>query len=176
MLVSEKTDPVSFTRYWKPFWTEREDQRLMNSYGKRSKEEMLILFPDRTWTAIKIKAYKLKITKKILPWTKEEEIRLFKNYKKTPKETVLKLFPGRTWEALKSKASTLNIPRNGLPYTPDEDSLLLKLRNETNLTYDQMSRFFMFRSGIALRFRMAVIGHMENRVDILDKKVKEVNK
>ena len=157
MLISEKARPVFFTKYRKLLWMEREDQRLMNSYRKRSKEEMLTLFPDRTWDALKIKASRLKISKKIHPWTEEEDLRLLNSYKKIPKEKVLKLFPCRTWEALKSRASRLNIPRKGLPYTPDEDSLLLKLRNETNLTYDQMSRFFMFRNGIALRFRIAKI-------------------
>ncbi|MBA7667296.1 hypothetical protein ES703_75383 [subsurface metagenome] len=42
-------------------WSQRDDQRLMNSYKKVSREELMMLFPDRTWLALVSRAYVLRI-------------------------------------------------------------------------------------------------------------------
>lgn len=43
-------------------WTEEEIKILKNQYRNISKHDLLILLNDRTWRAIKLKAFKLKLT------------------------------------------------------------------------------------------------------------------
>jgi len=164
-LTGEYTHPVLFTKQWNMYWKERENQRLMNSYRKISKENIMILFPDRTWNAIKKRACKLKISKKRIIWTKRENILLFNNYKKIPREEIMKLFPTRTWCAILGKATKLKIPRKGIPFTPEEDALLVKLYYERKLTYDKMSPLFTLRDGRSLRARMYLLKKREKETE-----------
>jgi len=127
ILISERAQPRMFTPDGQIIWTEREEQRLMNSYKKIPREELMMLFPDRTWLA------------------------------------------------LVTRASRLRIPRLGRWYTPEEDARLLTFYHDTDLTYDQMSEYFMGRNGNSLKQRMYALRRVENKVDILDKKVGEVN-
>ena len=109
ILISERTQPIVYTAHKQIIWTEREEQRLMNSYRKIPREKIMMLFPDRTWFAIV------------------------------------------------TRASRLRIPRPGRWYTPEEDARLLELYHETDLTYDQMSEYFMVRNGNSLKQRMYAI-------------------
>jgi len=127
ILISERAQPRMYTPDMQIIWTEREDQRLMNSYKKIPREKVQMLFPDRTWLAIVSRAYLLKI------------------------------------------------PRKGRWYTPEEDALLLDLYNNTDLTYLEMSEYFPHRDRYSLRMRIYAIRRVENKFDILDKKVMEVN-
>lgn len=108
-------------------------------------------------------------------WTEREDQRLMNSYKKIPREKLLLLFPDRTWLAIVSRAYLLKIPRKGRWYTPEEDAKLLELYHQTDLTYEQMSEHFPFRNRYSLRMRIYAIRRMKNKVDILDKKVGEVN-
>jgi len=74
-LVSEYTYPTMYTRHGAMIWSQREDQRLMNSYKRIPREELMRLFPDRTWMAIVTRAYLLRIPR-VGRWYTPEEDRL----------------------------------------------------------------------------------------------------
>ena len=54
-------------------WSQREDQRLMNSYRKIPREDLMLLFPDRTWLALVSRAYVLRIPRKGRWYSPEED-------------------------------------------------------------------------------------------------------
>lgn len=54
-------------------WTVGERQRLMNAYTKASKEGLLLLFPDRTWSAIMTQASRLRVSRSEKRWVPEED-------------------------------------------------------------------------------------------------------
>ena len=72
-LVSEYTYPIMYTRHGAMIWSQREDQRLMNSYRKIPREELMRLFPDRTWLALVSRAYILGIPRKGRWYSPEED-------------------------------------------------------------------------------------------------------
>lgn len=72
-LLSEITLPPMWNLNGTLFWSLREVQRLYNTYGKVSKDKLLLLFPDRTWDAIKSKAQRLKIMKKNRRYSRDED-------------------------------------------------------------------------------------------------------
>jgi len=74
-LVSEYTSPMTFTAHGAIHWSQREDQRLMNSYKKIPREELMRLFPDRTWWALVTRASRLRIPR-VGRWFTPEEDRL----------------------------------------------------------------------------------------------------
>lgn len=165
-LTSERSNPLLFNSFNRIVWTEREDIRLMNSYKKISREKVMMLLPDRTWSAIQTRASQLRILSNAKRWTEEEDKRLMNNYRKITKEEMLKLLPSRTWSAITTRASRLNIPRKGRYYTPEEDSWLLNLYYHTNLTYKQMSQYFTTRSFASLRMRMCYLrNHLKEELN-----------
>lgn len=101
--MSELTILPKYTYSGDLIWTIKEEQRLMHSYIGCSKQELLLLFPDRTWIAIRHKARRLKI-KKIYRWSNEEESLLRKLSKNTKDFSLLsKFFLHRTSEAIRTK-------------------------------------------------------------------------
>jgi len=54
-------------------WTVGERQRLMNAYTKVPKEGLLLLFPDRTWSAIMTQASRLRVSRSEKRWVPEED-------------------------------------------------------------------------------------------------------
>ncbi len=83
ILISERAQPIWYTKNRQIIWTEREDQRLMNSYKKIPREKIMMLFPNRTWLAIVSRAYLLKIPRKGRWYTPEEDARLLELYHET---------------------------------------------------------------------------------------------
>ncbi len=79
-LTVEYTHPVMFTKYGDLLWTEREKQRLMNSYKKIPREKLMMLFPDRTYLALVSRAYILKIPRKGRWYSPEEDALLLQLY------------------------------------------------------------------------------------------------
>jgi len=57
-------------------WLDNERQRLFNSYGKLDKEKLFLLFPDRTWQALKTKASRLRIPRSNRWFTEKEDFLL----------------------------------------------------------------------------------------------------
>jgi len=71
-LYNEQTQILKPNQFLTYPWTERENQRLFNSYLTQSKETLQMLFPDRTWRAIRDQASVLKITHTQTKWSEEE--------------------------------------------------------------------------------------------------------
>lgn len=106
--------------YYKPFykersdnmkmnyWTDSETKILLDNYNKCSKEEMMNLLPNRSWSAILSKANKKSIQKRFL-WTQEEDDILIEQYPKIPIDDFLKLLPNRTRDSIISRAMKLGV-------------------------------------------------------------------
>lgn len=82
-LVSEHTYPIMYTKHGAMIWTQREDQRLMNSYKRLSREELMRIFPDRTWFALVTRASRLRIPRPKRWFTPEEDRVLLELYHDT---------------------------------------------------------------------------------------------
>ncbi|GAH27996.1 unnamed protein product [marine sediment metagenome] len=82
-LISERAQPIMYTAHKQIIWTEREEQRLMNSYKKIPREKLLMLFPDRTWCALVTRASRLRIPRPGRWYTPEEDARLLELYHET---------------------------------------------------------------------------------------------
>ena len=104
-LQSELTFPMAFTENGHVIWSEREDQRLMNSYRKIPTEKLLKLFPDRTWLAIQSRASKLKIPRKGIHYTPQEDSRLLELYYHTDMtyKQMSQYFPSRDYASLRMR-------------------------------------------------------------------------
>jgi len=151
-LYNEHTEPIAFTYegHWR--WTQREEQRLFNSYKTQSIETLLILFPDRTLEAIKAKAWALGLCK-WKPWSESEELLLRKlTIEKASKDQYLISLPDRSWEAIKDKRRRLHLPRVGSWFNNKEDELLIGLK-KLGYSYREISTFFENRTSRSLRNR-----------------------
>ena len=74
--LSEITFKPSYNWNGSLHWNPREEQRLFNSYGKIPTEKLTIIFPDRTYEAIKTKARRLKVPRPHTRYTEEEDKKL----------------------------------------------------------------------------------------------------
>jgi len=112
-LTSEWTIPLIYTRFGEVIWTPREDQRLMNSYKKIPKEEIMPLFPGRTWMAIRQRAIDLKIPRPGTRYTPSEEQLLQTLHYGTDLKysQMTRFFKFRTSDALKTKMVSLRKSR-----------------------------------------------------------------
>lgn len=92
-------------------WTDEEVKLLKEKYPISSKDELILLFPNRSYKSISGKADKLKLTKldRDFPWTNEEDELLKSNYENCDEKTLLKLLPNRSWIGIQSRASKLKI-------------------------------------------------------------------
>jgi hypothetical protein len=92
-------------------WSFEETNLLINSYNKPSKEELLKMFPKRTWCAVKDKALKLGLAKKISRWEKWETDWLIENYRSASKENILETLKRHSNQSIRNKASKLGLQR-----------------------------------------------------------------
>jgi len=90
-------------------WSDREKQRLMNSYIECTKEQLLELFPDRTWLAIKNMAKKIGVYK-TPRWT-AAEIQKIEKLGPTMEniEDLTRHFPSRSLKAVENKFYELDM-------------------------------------------------------------------
>ncbi len=89
-------------------WTEREEQRLFNSYGKVTKNVLSLLFPDRTHQSIIARASVLRHPLRQLKYTSDEDRLLMDlRSKGIQYNNIAKQFTNRTPGALKKRASRL---------------------------------------------------------------------
>ena len=104
-LWSELTFPIAFTENGHIIWSEREDQRLMNSYRKIPTEKILKLFPNRTWLAIQSRASILKIPRKGIHYTPQKDSRLLELYYHTDMtyKQMSQYFPFRDYASLRMR-------------------------------------------------------------------------
>lgn len=112
---SEYTELVMFSKHGNILWTGGEEQRLMNSYKKIPREKLLMLFPGRTYQAIKQRAYILKIPRKGLNFTPEEDDRLLELYHYTGLTygQMSKEFTNRSAQSLRVRMVKLRRLRGG---------------------------------------------------------------
>ncbi len=92
-------------------WTLEEIELFKNNYHILSKEEILKLFPNRSWKLIKNIAcnYKLKFQSS---WTDSEKDFIKNNYRKCSKKELLELLPNRKWKSIRYLASKIKVTNN----------------------------------------------------------------
>ena len=105
-------------------WTDDEVSILKENYTTKDFDELLTLLPNRTYSAIRTKAEKLGI-KKRLYWTEDEIKCLEENYSKLPVDDICKLIPNRSRKTIIMKASELCI-KNDIFFTEDEINYILE--------------------------------------------------
>ncbi len=89
-------------------WSEREDQRLFNSYGKVTKDILSLLFPDRSHQAILTRASILRHPLLQLKYTKEEDSFLLESRVNGAQYIeIAKHFTNRTPQALRQRVRRL---------------------------------------------------------------------
>jgi len=116
-LLSERYEQPRYNQFNDLVWSDREKQRLINSYLECSKEQLIALFPDRTYDAIKTKAKQIGINK-TPRWT-AAEIQKIETIGLTVNsiEELTKHFPGRTLKAVENKFYDLemNLKKKAAP-------------------------------------------------------------
>lgn len=138
-MISERYASTRYNQFNDLLWSDREVQRLLNSYLECDREQLLELFPNRTYVAIKTKAKQLGINK-TPRWT-HEEIKKIKELGPTVEsiEELAKQFPGRTLSAVDNKFYGLGLnlkPEDKAAFRLVQDSCttsLLYLLNELHL-------------------------------------------
>ena len=101
-------------------WTKTDIEILRENYPSKSKQEILDLFPGRTWKSLRIKASRLDLKQDSYLWS-EAEIRLLKQRYEDPsesKESLIKLF-NRPWAGICHKAQRLGL-RSARFWTDEE--------------------------------------------------------
>jgi len=108
-LISERYSETRYNQFNDLLWSDREIQRLLNSYLECSKEQLIELFPDRTWIAIKTKAKQIGIYK-TPRWT-AAEIQKIEKLGPTMEsiEDLTRHFPGRSLKAVENKFYELDM-------------------------------------------------------------------
>ncbi|MCK5016494.1 MAG: hypothetical protein KAS32_05410 [Candidatus Peribacteraceae bacterium] len=102
------------------YWSEEEINLLKDIYSKKSLEEIVILFPNRTESSISSKASELGITKS--GWSKEDIVLLQDNYYSLSEEELVVLFKGKySYGAIKRKCSFLGIKKPVRKYCVKDD-------------------------------------------------------
>ena len=89
-------------------WTNEEVEILKSNYTNKSKEELMILLPHRSWSSILTKANKLSINKRNY-WTPEEDDLLSSIYSNISFQEVLNIFPYRTRDGIIHRAQKLEL-------------------------------------------------------------------
>lgn len=126
------------------YWTEEEIELLLELRDEQqlSWEEISESFPERTWTALRMKHFKLTSnaegTRKTKPWSQEERSLLLKLKEEDPNmswERVSEHFPERSTSAIRSLYHYLTkgqiIPKTYQgPWTAEENELLLQLAKD----------------------------------------------
>ena len=105
----------------KILWTEEEDETLREVWGKSGNRktrvnDLLVLFPNRTYPAIKKHAQLLDLTSRERFWSDEEE-NIFRDlYYEGSKEEILAHLPKRNWTSIVLHAFYKGVERNSRVY------------------------------------------------------------
>jgi len=106
-------------------WTDNDCNKLLQNYSVLSKEELLELFPDRSWSSIVTKACKLNIVRRE-PWSEYENNLLISVYENTDINDVFNMFPNRTPNAIKLRAEKLGLSSPNCIIWTDEQLQFIK--------------------------------------------------
>lgn len=107
------------------YWSEEDIELLRSNFPILEKDELLQLFPTRSWSSILSKANKLDIHKRLL-WSSNEDELLKKIYDKVPMNEVIKMFPNRTKEGIIHRAQKLELNSFDHPIWTNEQKEYLK--------------------------------------------------
>lgn len=91
-------------------WNQKEIDLLIKSYPIKHKEELLKIFPNRTYHALQAKAERLDIKSTVRYWTSEDIEYLKKEYPCKTREELVKKF-NRSWDCIREKAMLSSIKR-----------------------------------------------------------------
>lgn len=139
-------------------WTD-EEVKILKKYYHSSytlKEIQGMLTNDRTVSAIKAKALKLKLKRPSDEWTEEEYDRVREHYPHASKEELLKLFPGRNYIAIVAKASIMGVKRETF-WTTEEDKILKKYYR-SRMSYEEILNLLPGRNYCAILHRASRLG------------------
>jgi predicted transcriptional regulator len=122
-------------------WTQEDLNLLRTEYEKKTKKELARLL-NRSVSAVRNKAYELKITNNI-NWTKEEINYLKTNYAvQKPKDIAKKL--NRTISSIQNKAEKMGLRNSYNTWSEEEVSILLK--NYCRVSPEEWNRLLPFKS------------------------------
>lgn len=110
-------------------WSGPEDKILQNCWGVDSKELILAKLPERTWSSIQHRAFRLGLSRRVIDkaWTDREVSVLIKEYgRSVGKDKLLSALPGRSWQAIKNKASLLDLKKIDTTYVPINSGKVVK--------------------------------------------------
>jgi len=93
------------------YWTDEEINLLKDNYNNLSPQNLLILFPNRTYESLTTKAYKSGISESN-KWDEQEINILKEKYACIDNKDLIKLFPGRKITQLINMAMKLNIRKD----------------------------------------------------------------
>ena len=117
-----------------PLWTTAEDNAIRRFYPDY--EAAARILTRRTLSAIRKRAFRLKIVRKSYRWTAAEVIRLKRIYPTGPREEILAAFPGADWQQITNMRKRLKIYRKRRPLKaigcPITDEIRIRAR-ELNL-------------------------------------------
>ena len=122
------------TEYGDLVWTPKETQRLLNNYRYAPKKTLEKIFPDRTYTAIQVKARNMKLSKRLKypPWS-DEELSLLKTFQGSMLtfREIADYFITRTLAAVKGRFYRIGLEKSkkskyGKPQWIEEDTAILE--------------------------------------------------
>lgn len=102
-------------------WSREEDSRLVDHWGRTSREVLTKLFPKRTWTALQKRAHRLGVHRDVNRWLDNELSTLISLWSSgASRDTIQEAIPNRGWSSIKTKACLLGLQRikRERPITP----------------------------------------------------------
>jgi len=117
------------------YWTKKEEALLVKHYGRVSNDEMRLLIPDRSYSAINSKANEMRENGFDIPHTdrsryffkKPEVDIILKHYGRKPIEEILEMLPGRDVRAIQLKVGNLRVAGYDIPkYQPGPADIIEK--------------------------------------------------
>ncbi len=103
-------------------WTREEEQALKTLYPHYDKIQKTL--KRRTLVAIRHRAGKLALTKKIHKWTAAEVSKLRRLYPVASRKEILATFPSLSWQQVRNCAQYNGFHRNKKPYKPTGHEIL----------------------------------------------------
>jgi len=155
-------------------WSEIEIKNLKKYFSRNTKKELEFLF-KKSWTAIRSKAYDLKLDRSDYFWSDEEVILLKEKYAKTPFKKLIIMFPLKKEEAIRAKAKSLNLEKDvesydrSKPWTDHEVNILIEMYAVS--TPHQLKELFPNREARALKIKASRLGIKKDK--ILSNQVRE---